>query len=111
MYKIAILLAIGAGFISILQTGQLRDQLRLERDYLAYSEAQATLVQRESLKRSYESGYKRSLIDSHLNQNSYIITEDPTTKEITLWKKESTALKNPYAQTTELKNQVNEVNN
>ena len=89
MYKIAILLAIGAGFISVIQTDQLRTQLKTEREYLHYYENQNSILQRESLLRSFENGYKRCILDIYNGEPKYLLTEDPQTKGVTMWSRDS----------------------
>lgn len=90
LYKIAILLAIGAGFISVLQTDQLRDQLKTERLYLKYHEDQGAAVQKEILDRCFEKGYKTALIDVYNGNPKYLLTRGVNQNEVTVWKREET---------------------
>jgi hypothetical protein len=89
MYKIAILLAIGAGFMSVIQTDQLRTQLKAEREHLQYYENQNTILQKEGFLKSFEDGYKKCILDIYNGEPKYLLTEDPQTKDITIWKRES----------------------
>jgi hypothetical protein len=89
MYKFAILLAIGAGLISVLQTDQLRNQLKKEREYLHQYESHNSIIQKESLNKAFENGYKRCLVDIYNGNPRYLVTETEKDGLITLWKKDS----------------------
>lgn len=90
MYKVAILLAIGAGTISVTQSHLLRTELRDTRLNLQAYEEQMGILQKERLIRTYENGYKACLIDIYNSDPKYLITKGQVPEGITLWKKGET---------------------
>jgi isocitrate dehydrogenase len=86
LYKIAILLAIGAGIISVTQNHELRSQLRESRETLLVYENQGVLLHKDSLLKAYDNGYKDCLVDIYNNTPKYIITVSDDKKTLNIWK-------------------------
>jgi hypothetical protein len=89
LYKVAILLAIGAGFISVLQTAELRSQLKAEREYIKHFENQTGVFQKESLSKAFEAGYKKCILDIYKGTPEYALTKNGDTDSLTIWKRDS----------------------
>jgi hypothetical protein len=87
-YVVTTILAIATGVIAIKQSGHLRKELANTRLELSRSESQNISLLHQTKLKSYEQGYKQSIIDSYDNKNRFMITIDPQSNTKKLWKLE-----------------------
>lgn len=89
-YKASIILSLAICVASILQSHQLRTQIKELKATITNLEDARSILSLESREDAIEVGYKQCIIDAQIGKSRYIVTQANDGKGLSLWKLEKT---------------------